>query len=279
MERYNEPEIYAKLPAIFAGKFAKELSVYTDRFGSQAVVLPNWAVSLNENENVIWGPNQGLVLYARERGCYDLNKITVGEYNYLKTEWIEKTIDRGDICYKYSIKENLSQIVWVPVRHLRTESLERKETFFYEYSEKHENSINKYGGFFISRYKLSSAIDDPYYIYQQYCPKSVKASKKYKITLAHARQVSSYFYNGSLPLGRECDLIKEWIIESGTRVSKEEVYVNNLYDFATGTPEWTLKGYTYGDIWGSWAKTTYPTDCRCIRNPYDRFAFRATYFI
>lgn len=44
-----------ELPTVSAGEYAEELSIYTDKDGNQAVILPGWTVSGNSSENTIWG--------------------------------------------------------------------------------------------------------------------------------------------------------------------------------------------------------------------------------
>lgn len=181
-----------------------------------------------------------------------------------------------------------TQFVWIPVGNLEsngtldgnsfTEKFGRRNYQGFPFSEKvfHEpleaeisfqiESIKKYGGFYLSRYKISKNEKTGR-------PQSVQGEMPWtNINFYDAKRVASLMESkdklkSHLTFGSEYDSVLEWFIESGAR-SKEEItedssqwgnylYIenspkkivetgsrkewctNNIYDFAGNGNEWT----------------------------------------
>ena len=283
--RHIYPKIYEELPAISAGKSAKTLSVYTDRLGNKAIVLPGLTVSLNDNENIIWGENQGLVLY--EMTDLDIRNTSPNEWHSI------------EILKKYN------QIVWVPVRFLKNKvdiSKLNIQKELLELQKQVMQSIKKYGGFFISRYFLSPATKHPYFVLQY--PKLVYNHQNYYYYLDFycaeivVRNSPKFGYGfkpsivkNYIPFGWEYDLIKEWIIEtkmqdSGTLKDNQIRSINNIFRFTTHVGEWTQEQgnkegeyITRGSIWETWEQTSLPVDCRRSVHMNKEKVVRPIYYI
>lgn len=181
-----------------------------------------------------------------------------------------------------------SQLVWIPVGMLQPkatldttnfcERFGRKnflgEKFDYYgymdpttelFSAQYE-SIRKYGGFYITRYKLS-------YNSHGY-PQSIEGIEPISLieTQEEAMKIAQSFENteqitSHLPFGAEYDCIYSWFIESGIKTVIEVTgipsyglrkgyipnnrrkyedmrnYINNLHDFALTNSEWTQELY------------------------------------
>lgn len=292
-----------KYPDILPGQFAKELSRYTDEDGNQAFILPGWTVSGVETENTIWGQNVGLVIY-----CIPEEKV--GTINWKDNQEVE------------AMQRKYNQIVWVPVkllpangtwdgihfdkkfgrRNYRKDKFSNQE-FYEEFCYvliQQIDVVKKYGGFYISRYKISG--DSLWYA------KSVKGQKPW-ITLDHQRANMADWekevgLNGHLTLGSEYDTIQEWLLQTGTisqtqlqaGMQEIEEYLNqneaqrqlinniyqydlsknmtklastgsgepcnNIYDFITEGCEWTQE--RYGTTW-------YNRTIRCCGNAFGKY--------
>lgn len=211
-----------ELPAVLAGEYAEELSIYTDKDGNQAVVLPGWTVSGNPSENTIWGKDVSLVIYRIPKGF--------GSIDY----WADR--------HKLKrLKKTYSQLVWVPVEFLQpngtldgehfTEKFGRRnyrniEFSSYEFNEpleggllKQKESVKQYGGFYISRYVISKSPEGK--------PQSVQGVMPWvNINFYDAQSVAATIEcndvaQSQLTYGAEEDSMLEWLIESGCKTLKE----------------------------------------------------------
>ncbi len=252
---------------VSAGQYAKELSVYEDKDGNRAVIPAGWTVSGVRKENTIWGKGVSLVIYQIPLGGRVVNWKDPYE--------VEKA------------QKTYSQFVWVPVKFLDSNGTIDGEHFsekfgrrnyrnnefsdgeFYEplkgeLLEQYE-SVNKYGGFYISRYNISKSSKGE--------PQSVRGIMPWNsICFNDAKIVASAFENNEmvkshLPFGAEYDSVLEWFIKSEAKTLKEisedsnewgnhsntktipkrivetgsceNWCVNNLYDFAGNVDELT----------------------------------------
>lgn len=228
-----------------------------------------------------------------------------------------------------------SQFVWVPVGSLDangtldgvsfTEKFGRRNYRNNGFSEGefHETltgqlalqqeSVKKYGGFYISRYNISRSLEGK--------PQSVKGVMPWvNIDFNYAKNVASTIEDSEtvkshLTFGAEYDSVLEWFIKSNARTrseiakdstnwgnhwntenpprrvvetgSREKWCTNNIYDFAGNVDEWTqekckssyrvIRGGCYFNDGGN-----YPVAYRFYCNPnidYDDTGFRATLYI
>jgi len=174
-------------------------------------------------------------------------------YTYVKGEW-----NTG-----YVIKDKKSnEFVWVPVgvlaangtldgtnfnekfgrRNYRNDEFSSEE-FHEEMDEmlkKQFESVQKYGGFYISRYEISKSAKDK--------PASVQGAMPWtNIDFDDASKVSKELGQGNvkshLVYGAEFDSVLEWFIATGKTHdeigSRNEWYVNNIADLFSNTWEWT----------------------------------------
>ena len=205
-------------------------------------------------------------------------------FSYVCGEW-----DNG---YVIENQFDGSQFVWVPVGALEpngtldgnffTEKLGRRYWIDEKFSPETYNepltaelswqkkSVQKYGGFYISRYCISKSD-------YSYKPMSVKGKIPWtSMDFAHAKMVAEWFESSSdisshLMYGAEYDTVMEWLIESGAKTrrevvqyssawgnywnssnsaksiatvgSKEEWCVNNIFDLAGNVKEWTQERF------------------------------------
>jgi len=165
-----------------------------------------------------------------------------------------------------------SQFVWVPVGSFIPCEKMSEENLFGEFAKNiDENlrkqllSIQKYGGFYISRYNISKS--------EEGMPLSVKGNMPWtKIDFDEAKKVAASVETGLLVSSQltfdiEFDLVLLWFIKSGAKKlweikydstewgnywntknspqavaktgSREEWCVNGIYDFAGNIDEWT----------------------------------------
>ena len=311
----DKKDIYTELPSIPAGEYAEELSVYTDKDGNKAGVPQGWIVSGVPKENIIWGKDLGLVLYYFPKG-----KVSGIDWkDQEKVEFLMRTYD---------------QLVWLPVNMLSdTSTLDgnhfnekfgrmnyRNEEF--SESEYHEplvgelaetkKSIDIYGGYYITRYKVSKDKNTEK-------PRSIKGADPWtKIDFPTAKNAAATMAKSEnlmshLTYGAEYDTRNKWPIETGT-VTKKEIAedstrlgnyynnnnypkkivktgkdgcVNNIYGFAGNVDELTqeqsrssnhvIRG---GDYEGK--GSIYPVGCRDYVGPSSicgGTGFRATFYI
>lgn len=224
------PNIYFQLPTVSAGEYAEVLSAYTDKDGNKAVVPPGWTVSGIQNENTIWGKDQGLVIYHIPKGV-------VNEINWKDSDNIEFLMKAYD------------QFVWTPVGFLTAnatldgihfnEKFGRMNYHFDNLSEKdgyyeylkgqllwQKYSVDKYDGYYSSRYDIS--IDK-----ETRRPKSVKGAIPC-ITVhdnVFGEHLAGMMYNNEtvkthLMYGAEYDTRLKWVIETGT-VSVDDIVIDS----------------------------------------------------
>lgn len=259
--------IYFQLPSISAGEYAKVLSVYTDSAGNKAVIPPGWTVSGVPKENIIWGKDKSLVIYR-------IPEQEVIDIDWLDSEVLEK------------LKRTYNQIVWIPVSLLEANATFDGEHFSEKFGRRNYMNdiesddvfnkalgietlqqlkrVKKYGGYYISRYNISSLTEKP---------KSIKGVMPLvNINLYNAKNIASSFEYGEtveshLTFGAEYDSVLEWFIETKAKTfreiaqdstecgnhvntknspcrlvetgSREEWCINNVYDFIGNVCEWT----------------------------------------
>lgn len=268
--------VYLELPTVSAGEYAQVLSVYTDKDGNKAVVPPGWTVSVVPNENVIWGKDMGLVIY------------------YIPKEKVSG-IDWKNKNEVNVLMETYDQLLWIPVNMLSASSTldgihfhekfgrmnYQNEAFSKEYYYRLEpthyyyeplveelalqkESIEKYGGCYITRYMISEDKETGN-------PRSIKGVKPLSsMDLPNAKRIAANIaksedFTSHLTYGAEYDTRIKWVIETGT-VTKWEIVefstclgnycdsngypnmmvetgsdgcVNNIYGFTGNVREWT----------------------------------------
>lgn len=246
-------------------------------------------------------------------------------YKHIRGEWNNGfTIER---C------SDGSQFVWIPVGSLDsngtldgvsfTEKFGRRIYMHNKFSEGeyHERfyelefqleSVEKYGGFYISRYNISKSSKGK--------PQSVKGAMPWvNINFDDAEKIASTIENSKtvkshLTFGAEYDSVLAWFIKSNARTRSEIVddstnwgnywdtknpprrvaetgsrkkwRTNNIYDFAGNVNEWTqerynssdrvIRGGSCTDLW------CYHVAFRRSESPCDTFddtGFRATLYI
>ena len=266
------------LPIISAGETAKVLSRYIDKYGNEALVLPNWMVSLDENEQVIWGENQaGLVLYY-------MNALTAKRW-YSKAA--EKEIGRESFIQN-NVLERYDQIVWIPITDSIKKMLEIKDNLPIE-QKIILNRMIEYGGFYISRYTISnskqrSSIFSYWkksvygYLYTLYrtFENAKEVAEEFKDSFCDNYLIASY-----LPFGWEYDLIKQCILKGKNPTMEERRFYYNIYMPGGEGFEWTQergiknKHITRGSFWESWKKPPYPTDCLMESEDFEKHLMRA----
>lgn len=259
--------IFEKLPSVSAGEYAKVLSVYTDKDGNKAVVPPGWTVSGVPKENIIWGKDNGLVIYH-------IPKEIVSSIIWQYRDEVE------------TLMQTYDQFVWTPVGLLTAnatlDGIRYNEKFGrmnylnneFSKSEYHEplvdelflqkESIDKYDGYYSSRYDISKDENTGK-------PRSVKGAYPWvDIDFPTAKKVANIMVEGKrvtthLMYGSEYDTREKWVIESGTvtidEIAKdstnlgnhnnnnnfpnrlvrtgEDGCINNIYGFAGNVNEWT----------------------------------------
>ena len=148
--------IYLKLPTVSAGECATILSVYTDNDENKAVVPPGWTVSGTKEENTIWGKNEGLVIYRiPQEKVSDIDwsikqEVKRLQRTYDQLVWVPvEKLDSNGTLDGVSYTEKFGKRNYIKGKFLNeTERLTRELAFQNE-------SVKKYGGFYISRYNIS----------------------------------------------------------------------------------------------------------------------------
>lgn len=307
--------VYSELPTVSAGEYAEVLSVYTDNNGNKAVVPQGWTVSGVPKENIIWGKDEGLVIYH-------IPKEKVSGINWQNPDEVE------------TLMRTYDQFVWTPVGLLTAngtlDGIHFNEKFgrmnyqnnTFSESEYHEplvgellfqkESVDKYDGYYSSRYDISKDEDTGK-------PRSVKGAKPWtNINFPTAKEVASTMVQSKtvtshLMYGAEYDTREKWVIESGTVTAKEiaedstelgnyynnknypsrivktgeDGCINNIYGFAGNLDEWTQEqnNNSYRVIRGGGCSNLgdyYPADYRgydCPNNKSCSTGIRATLYI
>jgi len=299
---------------ISAGEYADKLSIYTDKDGNKAVILPGWTVSGISKENTIWGKDVSLVIY----------QIPFREnVNWEEPDEVEE------------LKKKYSQLVWCPVAMLDpdgtldgenfTEKFGRRNYLNDEFSDNQYNeplegelleqyeSVKKYGGFYISRYNISKSLNGK--------PQSVKGAMPWVyVVYNEAIQYAASFEDSTtvkthLTYGAEYDSVEAWFIKSGAKTlyevatdstnwgnfwntenpprevvetgSREEWSANNIYDLAGNVNEWTqeknnIKRRVIRGGYYNFLGKDLPVSARCYNYSYSSYKFtgyRLTYYI
>ena len=274
VEGEDRRDIYSELPSISAEEYAETLSVYMDNYRNKAIVPQGWVVSGVPSENVIWHKDMRLVIYY-------IPKEELGGIDWKNKNEVNKLMETYD------------QLVWNPVNRLSATSTSdgihfnekfgrinyRNEKF--SRSEYHEplvgelaaqkDSIDKYGGYYMTRYKVSRDKETGE-------PRSIKGAYPWtKIDLPTAKNVAATMAKSEnlmshLTYGAEYDTRIKWakeIFEIG-----EDGFVDNMN-------EWTQEQYgnSYYVIRGNGGDFYFPVACRVYCKPdasYDDLGFRAT---
>lgn len=201
-------------PSIRPGEYAETFSVYTDCNGYQAMIPPGWMVSGLPQESVIWGQDLGLVIYK-------IPKTKVKELNWDNPITVDE------------IRQQYNQFVWVP--SIPEEVKLKKEIYISIYQERYRNnpiyrcedaavnavqqemkSMQKYHGFFVSRYYISKT--------ENGIPMSVKGNKPWTSVDYIEARTASYTLEDSqevhthLLFEQECISMIQWINKSGTKL-------------------------------------------------------------
>lgn len=124
----SRKNVYSKLPTVLAGEYAEVLSSYIDNNGNQAVVPPGWMVSKIREENTIFGTYAGIIIYR-------IPKEKAKVINWKDEDEVE------------GLRRIYDQLIWYPAEWFH-------ETRDYE-SNVQKESINKYGGYYITCYDIS----------------------------------------------------------------------------------------------------------------------------
>lgn len=247
------------------------------------------------------------------------NPVIPEGYTHICGEW-----NNGFVIEKYSTG---SQFVWIPVGSLRSNGTLDGRHFSTKFGRRNYwknrfsndeyyeplndellmqlESVRKYGGFYISRYRISKATNDK--------PQSVKDAipwvkinyynaKKIAVSMEQSRDVTSH-----LTFGSEFDSMIDWFIQSGAKSyeeilkdstdwnakdfsekairtgSREERCINNIYDFEENMNEWTQeqRGSFYYVIRG-FLCNYYSIALRSYIGPYSECSntgFRVTLYI
>lgn len=289
------------------------------------------------------------VLEAEKDITFEFSEGTSGEsiiraLNIVTENYANPTIPKGyrHVCGEWNngfvIERNSdgSQFVWIPVESLYpngtldgehfSERFGRRNYMNVEFSDdgfyedlngkllEQIESVEKYGGFYISRYNISKSSAGK--------PQSVKGVMPWRnLDFNDANKVASTIEDNEavkshLTFGAEYDSVLEWFIQSGVKTlaeiaedstewgnyynaeespkeavktgSREKWCVNNIYDFAGNADEWTqeqkynslcvIRGGNYNSN-GS----VYPVAYRISSYPIDyimyTISFRATLWI
>ena len=292
---------------------------------------------------------QKFVLEAEEGITFDVSEGTSGELiiralniakpNVFSANYVNPPIPEG---YKYICGEwnngfviercsDGSQFVWIPVESLDANGTLDGEHFSEKFGRRNyrgdkfsdyafhetlngklleqQKSVEKYGGFYISRYNISESSAGK--------PQSVKGFMPYVgLTFYNAMKIASTIEDNEavkshLTFGAEYDSVLEWFIKTKVKTFvdiakdstewgnhwnaenspkkavktgiREEWCVNNIYDFTGNVSEWTQEQYrsSHRVIRGSsyLFKGECPVAYRLNSHPNDNYGdngFRAT---
>ena len=226
-------------------------------------------------------------------------------FRYLKGEWNTGLVIQRCLDQRF---ESASEFVWIPVCALEENGsldgvdYDRKfgaRTYGYSGIPSRNisaellaqaESVEKYGGFYISRYPVSMDDDGS--------PCSVAERMPYTmVTRVGAKKTAQAFPGGSdvtahLPYAAEQDSMLTWLLQNETITPKEiqraisirdsrypqrkPVYYagiqederNGLFDVLSNVDEWTQEQYDEAYLNGCGLGCTYPKTARCYNRPY-----------
>lgn len=226
-------------------------------------------------------------------------------FRYIKGEWNTGLVIQRCLDQRF---ESASEFVWIPVCALEENGsldgviYDRKfGARNYGYSGipsrnppeellAQAESVQKYGGFYISRYPVSMDDDGS--------PCSVSERMPYTmVTRVSAKKTAQSFPGGSdvtahLPYAAEQDSMLAWLLQNETITPKEiqraisirdsrypqrkPVYYagiqederNGLFDVLSNVDEWTQEQYDEAYLNGCGLGCTYPKTARCYNRPY-----------
>ena len=231
----------AEIPSVVAGEKAAEKSIYTDANGDTAYIPAEFMVSANEDEQTI---NTGLVVIGPDGS----------EFVWIPTTVTELAVrDFGSYFSGGSISDY------------------HDETELDSYQEM-VASVEKYGGFYISRYEASKGDNglpasrrvtegEPGQIWVQFSPQDTT-------TTCQNLYADNDTVQGFFPWGINWDTTLQWLVDSGNKLISdikadstswgnysndsfsdgargnytgawEEAKANNIYDLAGNNWEWT----------------------------------------
>ena len=298
-------------------------------------------------EKFVLEAEKGITFEVAEgtRGELIIRALNIATANVYSTNYVNPPIPEGykHVCGEWNngfVIERCSdgsQFVWIPVGSLDSngtldgdhfsEKFGRRNYMNNEFSDDEFNealndelleqleSVEKYGGFYISRYNISmSSAGKPQSV-------SVKGAMPWvNINFDYAKKVASTIEDNEavkshLTFGAEYDSVLEWFIKTGVKTlaeiakdstewgnhwntenspkkvvetgSREEWCANNIYDFAGNVDEWTqeqnessyrvIRGGNYNNNGNN-----YPVAYCNYNNPnnnYNNTGFRATLYI
>lgn len=256
------------IPNVKAGEYAKVKSYYTDSHENTVIVPAGWVVSGRTYENTVWGKNKSVVIYR-------IPEEKVNNINWSSSKQVE------------NIQKKYDQLVWVPVKLLKNDGTLNGVDFNQKFGRRNYSeedmysetlsielknqaiSVEKYGGFYISRYNISC-----HFVHNAGIqPKSIKGYFPWGDIECHlAKKVAETFMydectKSHLTYGAEYDSVMAWIIKSKSKTldevafdssnwgnyadnvnsarevmitgSREYWKANNIYDIAGNVDEWT----------------------------------------
>lgn len=229
---------YIELPVVWAGEYAKTLSVYIDKHGNMAPVPEGYTVSGIEKENTILGKDKSLVLYQIPE---------------------EQSVNWTDSEQLKSVQKCCNQLIFIPVSRLKTKATldganydekvgtslyydlttknidhfnENAERKFYsfdgitkEYLERIKSYI-KWGGFFISRYyNFLYGIDEEYLDSRNGRDITVRKVKEWEERIKkYNSQGKKTILKAAIPYGGEFDTFMSWLAESNGITYRNLIY-------------------------------------------------------
>lgn len=279
------------LPSIVAGGYADVLSCYTDKDGNKAVIPPGYMVSGVKSENTIWGKNVSLVIYRiPKEKTNDINWANAEEIEMLKRTysqfvWVPVNLlkpngtlrDEFSNTEKFGRRSYIYDLKWREDYGVRTPFNDRgffdPNTNFRQYLDeicegrlsKQSKSVDKYGGFYCSRYvaSINSNTHELQFVKNviPYTSNNFKSVRKKAASFEIRENVRSH-----LTYGAEYDTVLEWLLDSKTKKTREVLFDSkswgnycskkiattgnkekwsacNIYDLAGNVAEWTQERY------------------------------------
>lgn len=263
-------DVYDNFPVVSAGEYAEKLSVYIDKDGNKAAVLPGWTVSGISKESTIWGKEVSLVIYRIPKNkIIGINWDAPDELEFLKRTYDQlvwcpiKFLDADGTLDGESFSEKFGRRNYQGVEFSDDECHEKLEGELFEQSE----SVKKYGGFYFTRYNISRNSKGKAQSVKGAMPAvNVDFSTARSIAICAAIEENKAI-KSHLLFGAEYDSILAWIIKSqskthievrqdstewgnhwNTKCSRKHIVetgtcrewcVNNIYDLAGNVDEWT----------------------------------------
>lgn len=226
-------------------------------------------------------------------------------FRYIKGEWNTGLVIQKCLDQRF---ESASEFVWIPVCALEENGSLDGVTYDRKFGARdygysgtpsrkipegllaQAESVEKYGGFYISRYPVSMDDDGSPCSVAERMPHTM-------VTRVAAKKVAAAFPGGSdviahLPYAAEQDSMLAWLLRNETITRKEiqravsirdsrypqrkPVYYagiqederNGLLDVLSNVDEWTQEQYDEAYLNGCGLGCTYPKTARCYNRPY-----------